>query len=337
MVYFDRPMHPAFVDAALADPNLRVARLNSGDSPTVLDEKLAGCHGYYISSSRSALAPRYQVSSELLSRMPNLQVVVMYGVGYDSVDVSACSDAGVVVVNQAGGNSEAVAEHALCLILAALKRVPENQTRLQLGTALSSEDLMGRELAHRRIGIVGLGHIGSRLVQMLRPFDCEVQAYDPYLDETTCAHRGAEKVDWNTLLSTSEVISVHCPLTIETRGMFRAREFSQMPSESVFITTARGGIHDERDLYNALVEGHIAGAGLDVWEQEPPMPDTPLLTLPTVLATRHTAGVTVESRERVAIMAANVLSRAAEGKQLPRVVNPEMLTRNARHPADADG
>ena len=180
---------------------------------------------------------------------------------------------------------------------------------------------MGRELVNRTVGIVGLGHVGSRTAQLAKAFGCRVLAYDPYLDEATCAERNAEKVELDTLLKESDIVTVHCPLTRETRGMFGAEQYAMMKKGALFISTARGSIYQEDALHKALEAGHIAGAGLDVWEKEPPGREHPLLSHPAVMASPHIAGVTHESRERVATMAAEAFAIAASGKLPPRLLN----------------
>lgn len=217
--------------------------------------------------------------------MPRLLVVSSYGAGYDTVDIEACTRHGVAACNQAGGNAEAVTQQALAYILSLLKRIPEGDVAVREGTALERNRFMGRELFGRTVGLVGIGHIGTRTAHYLNAFKCRVLAFDPYVDEKTCAARGAEKVDFDTLLSESEsdIVSVHCPLTAETRNMFSADAYAKMRDGAIFVTTARGRIHDEMGLFNALSSGHLAGAGVDVWDQEPPPVDHPLLTHPAVI------------------------------------------------------
>jgi len=151
-----------------------------------------------------------------------------------------------------------------------------------------------------------------------------VLAYDPYLSATQMAERGAEKVTLDELLSRSDYVSISCPLTRESRGMIGARQFSLMQPHAYFITTARGFIHDEDALLEALKNKLIAGAGLDVWSKEPPTPEHPLLQFDNVLASPHTAGVTREARENMGRIAAEQMLDALDGKRPPRIINPEV-------------
>jgi len=201
---------------------------------------------------------------------------------------------------------------------------------MRAGAVKDRAALLGRELAGRTVGIIGLGHTGSRTAAILKVFGCRVLATDPYLDAATCAARGAEKVELPRLLAESDIVSVHCPLSGETRGMIGAASYAAMRPGTLFITTARGSIHDEAALHAALASGHIAGAGLDVWEQEPPPAAHALLAHPHVVASPHIAGATHESRARVARMAAEVFSEAAKGRLSPRLLNPAVGERFAK-------
>ena len=325
--YLDRPMHPAFDQTVRGNSSLIVERIAIDQSHEQILAALKRCHGYYVSASQDEIAAPFYAKGPLIEQLPQLLLVCSFGAGYDTVDVDACTRAGIPVVNQAGGNAEGVAEHALGLMLVLLKRIPEAHAGLKAGMRGRKEQWMGRELINRTVGIVGLGHVGTRTAQLVRFFGCRVLAYDPYLDAATCKARGAEKVELAQLIAESDVISVHCPLTKETRGMFDERAFGAMKKGTIFVTTARGSIHDENALHHALLSGHIAGAGLDVWAKEPPRPEHPLLSHAAVLASPHTAGVTHESRERVARMAAEAFIEAAAGRVPPRVLNPEVLPR----------
>ncbi|HUQ76673.1 MAG TPA: hydroxyacid dehydrogenase [Burkholderiales bacterium] len=335
--YLDRPMHPAFDQTVRGNPSLTVERIAVNQPHDEIMAALKRCHGYYVSASQDEIAAPFYAKGPLIEQLPQLLLVCSFGAGYDTVDVDACTRAGIPVVNQAGGNAEGVAEHALGLMLVLLKRIPEAHAGLKAGMQGRKEAFMGRELIGRTVGIVGLGHVGSRIAQLVRFLNCRVLAHDPYLDAATCKARGAEKVELAQLLAESDVVSVHCPLTKDTRGLFDAKAFAAMRRGAIFVTTARGSIHDETALHEALVSGQIGGAGLDVWAKEPPRPEHPLLSHPAVLASPHTAGVTHESRERVARMAAEAFIDAAAGRVPPRVLNPEVLPRYKERWAAAFG
>lgn len=289
--------------------------------------KLGKAHIYHISAAKDEVPTTWLVTPELLQRCPRLLCVSTSGAGYDTVDVQACTDAGVLVVNQAGGNANSVAEHAIGLMIAVSRRFGESSHMLKHGQGFSREDLMGHELNGKTLGLVGLGHIGTRTAQLGRAFGMRVLAYDPYLDEATLRARGAQGVTLDELLQSSDIVSLHCPRTQETRNMFDKRAYEKMKPGAIFVSTARGGIHNENDLYDALCSGHLAGAGLDVWDVEPPASDHPLLGLPNVVPTYHTAGVSHEGRKNVAIIAAEQILAISAGEPAPRVINPQVMPR----------
>jgi D-3-phosphoglycerate dehydrogenase len=260
----------------------------------------------------------------LLARTPDLLVVSSSGAGYDTVDVDACTRAGVLAVNQAGGNAESVAEHVLGMLLCLTKRIVESDRRMRRAAGIRRLDYMNSEALGKTVGIVGLGHVGTRIAELCGGlFRMRVLACDPYLSAGEIRARGAEKVELEALLRQSDFVSVSCPLTVETRGMIAAREYAWMPRHACFITTARGGIHDEAALAEALRSGAIAGAGLDVWDPEPPPPDHPLLQLDNVVASPHIAGTTREARRNNGSIAARQILDVLDGKPAPRLLNPQ--------------
>jgi D-3-phosphoglycerate dehydrogenase len=252
-------------------------------------------------------------------------IVSSNGAGFDPVDVDACTAAGVVVVNQSGGNANSVAEHALGMLLTLSKRILEADRVLRRERDVNRNALIGNEAKGKTIGIVGLGNVGRRIAELCNGLlHMEVIAYDPYLSAEEMAARGGEKVELDDLLRRSDFVSISCPLTRESRGMIGTREFALMQPHAFFITTARGFIHEEAALFDALRDKRIAGAGLDVWAKEPPPPDHPLLQFDNVLASPHTAGVTREARMNMGRIAAEQLLDALDGKRPPRIVNPEV-------------
>ncbi len=260
-----------------------------------------------------------------MRRAPNLLLVSSNGAGFDPVDVDACTAAGVVVVNQSGGNANSVAEHAVGMLLTLSKRIIEADRTLRRETNVNRNALMGTEAQGKTIGIVGLGNVGRRIAELCRGLlHMNVLAYDPYLSATEMAARGGEKVELDDLLRRSDYVSISCPLTKDNRGMIGARQYALMQKHAYFITTARGFIHDEAALADALRNKQIAGAGLDVWAKEPPPPDHPLLQFDNVLASPHTAGVTKEARENMGRIAAEQVLGALDGKRPPRIINPEV-------------
>ena len=320
--------HPIYAETLRARPDVRLDRLENESAEEMFAPVLREAHAYQIGAARDELAPHFHVHADFLRCAPNLLIVSSNGAGFDPVDVEACTAAGVLVVNQSGGNAHSVAEHALGMMLTLSKRIIESDRRLRRERDVNRNDLMGTEVQGRTVGIVGIGNVGRRIAELCKGLlGMTVLAYDPYLSREEIAARGAEKVDLDDLLRRSDYVSINCPLTKESRSMVGAREFSLMPKHAFFITTARGFIHDEAALEAALRDKRIAGAGLDVWSKEPPPPEHPLLQFDNVLASPHTAGVTKEARENMGRIAAEQILDALDGKRPPRIINPEVWPR----------
>jgi D-3-phosphoglycerate dehydrogenase / 2-oxoglutarate reductase len=317
--------HPIYADILKARADVRLDRLENESPDDISAPILTAAHVYQIGAARDELARHFHVDADLLRRAPNLLLVSSNGAGFDPVDVEACTAAGVVVVNQSGGNANSVAEHAVGMLLTLSKRIIEADRALRRDANVERNALMGTEAQGKTIGIVGLGNVGRRIAELCRGLlRMNVLAYDPYLSATEMAARGGEKVELDDLLRRSDYVSISCPLTKDNRGMIGARQYALMQKHAYFITTARGFIHDEAALADALRNKQIAGAGLDVWAKEPPPPDHPLLQFDNVLASPHTAGVTKEARENMGRIAAEQVLDALDGKRPPRIINPEV-------------
>ena len=279
-------------------------------------------------SARRATSCRrkFHVNKDLLARAPNLLIVSTGGAGYDTVNVKDCTDAGVLVVNQTGGNADAVAAHVLGMMLMLSKQVVQVNNALRKGTMQDRNLYMGNDINNRTIGIVGLGNVGRRIAKLCATRVRHDRCWPTirYLDEKTIAERNATKVELDELLRRSDFVSINCPLDDTTRNMISTREFGLMQKHAYFITAARGFITDEKALEDALRNKQIAGAGLDVLSKEPPAMDHPLLQFDNVIASPHTAGVTKEARANMGKFAAEQLILTLDGKQPPRMVNPEV-------------
>ena len=317
--------HPIYVDILKARPDVRLDRLENESPEEFFAPILSSAHAYQIGAARDEVAPHFHAHADLLKRAPNLLIVSSNGAGFDTVDVEACTAAGVLVVNQSGGNAHSVAEHVLGMMLTLSKRIIEADRRLRRERDVKRNELIGDEVAGRTIGIVGIGNVGRRVAELCNGLlGMTVLAYDPYLSSDEIRARGGEKVELDELLQRSDYVSISCPLNRESRGMIGAREFGLMQPHAYFITAARGFIHDEDALLQALRDQRIAGAGLDVWTKEPPPPEHPLLQFDNVLASPHTAGVTKQARENMGRIAAEQMLQALDGKRPPRVINPEV-------------
>jgi D-3-phosphoglycerate dehydrogenase len=317
--------HPIYTEILQARPDVRLDRLENESPDEVAAPILAAAHAYQIGAARDELAGHFHVHTDLLRRAPNLLIVSSNGAGFDPVDVDACTAAGVLVVNQSGGNAHSVAEHALGMMLTLSKRILEADRMLRREPNVNRNALIGNEIQGKTIGIIGIGNVGRRLAELCKGlFGMKVLAYDPYVSGEEVTARGGEKVELDDLLRRSDFVSINCPLTKDNRGMIGAHGFALMQPHAYFITTARGFIHDEAALFEALRDKKIAGAGLDVWSKEPPPADHPLLQFDNVLASPHTAGVTKEARANMGRIAAEQMLDALDGKRPPRIINPEV-------------
>ncbi len=290
--------------------------------PDAVWAALARAHVYQVSPAVDELPRPWHVGEALLQRCPQLLCVSSGGAGHDTVDVDLCTRAGVAVVNQVGGNAPAVAEMAIGLMLAVSRRICETDRRLRTERGFSRESVMGHDIGGKVLGVVGFGHTGSRTGALAKAFGMRVLAVDPLLSPADIRARGGEPTDMATMLALADIVSLHCPRDSGTVGLFDAARFAAMKPGAIFISTARGGVHDEQALHAALCSGHLVGAGLDVWQPEPPPLDHPLLTLPNVVATFHTAGVSHEGRHAVAAMAAEQIVQVLRGQTPPRLANP---------------
>jgi D-3-phosphoglycerate dehydrogenase len=325
LIYFEHWMDTPAALAKLDEADdIHVERLAYDGDAHENETAVARAHGYQVQPRTELVAPWFP-DADFLRRAENLVALSVTGAGYDVVDLATCTAAGIAVVNQAGTNRESVAEHAFGMMLALSKQMIQADRRLRREANVDRMTLRGVELLGKTLGVVGIGKIGTRTAELCRlAFNMRVIAYDPHLDAQEISRRGAEKVDFETLLATSDFITLHCPRTDETLGMFGAGEFQAMKDTAVFVTTARGGITDEAALASALVQGDIFAAGVDVFWEEPPSPNHVLMSLDNVLVTPHHAGITDEANRNMSVGAAEQWIAMLRGKRPPRLVNPEV-------------
>ncbi len=288
--------------------------------PDVLVRKLADCEGVL-----SLLTDRFDAAA--MDALPRLRVISNYAVGFNNIDVPAATERGISVGNTPGVLTDATADMAFCLLIAAARRVVEGHNYTRAGRWKTWEPLghIGQDLTAKTLGIVGMGRIGFALAKRCHGgWGMRVLYHDMYRNEAAERELGAACVDLDTLLAESDFVSVHTDLNDATRGMFNAAAFRKMKRTAVFINTARGPIMNQRDLADALRDGVIFAAGLDVTDPEPPLPDDPLIELPNVVIAPHIASATVASRNGMAEIAADNLILGLDGKPLRCWVNPEV-------------
>ena len=292
-------------------------------SPDVLRAKLAQCEGIL-----SLLTDRFDAA--LMDVLPQLKVISNYAVGYNNIDVAAATERGICVGNTPGVLTDATADMAFCLLIAAARRVVEGHNYARAGNWKTWEPLghIGQDLFGKTLGVVGMGRIGLALARRCHGgWGMRVLYHDMYRNEQAEREVQARSVNLDTLLAESDFVSVHTDLNEKTRGMFNAAAFRKMKPTAVFVNSARGPIVDQRDLATALREGVIFAAGLDVTDPEPPSVDDPLLQLPNVVISPHIASATVASRNGMAEIAAENLLLGLQGRPLRCWVNPEAASR----------
>jgi D-3-phosphoglycerate dehydrogenase len=271
----------------------------------VLERELAGAEGLVVRSAT-------RVSEGLLAAAPVLRVVGRAGVGVDNIDVEAATRRGVLVMNTPGGNAVSVAEHTLALLLALARCVPQLSATTHAGHWEKSA-AAGVEVRGKTLGLVGLGRVGGEVARRARALEIKVLAHDPYISASVARDAGVELVALDELLRRADFISLHLALGAATERLFNAATIARMKKGARLINTARGELVDEAALAAALRSGHLAGAALDVFAQEPPK-NSPLLGLPNVIATPHVAGSTAEAQEEVGtLIAQQVRDFLAEG------------------------
>ncbi len=269
-----------------------------------------------------------KVDSEVLEAAPSLRVVANHAVGYENVDVQSATRLGIVVTNTPDVLTETTADFAWALMLAAARRIPEGIEYVRQGRwrTWGPELLLGPDVSGATLGLVGLGRIGSAVARRARGFEMRVLYHTPrpHPEETE-----AEWMELDTLIAESDFLSVHTPLTPETRGLLNARRLSLMKPTAVLVNTARGPVVDTQALEDALREGRLFAAALDVTDPEPLPADHPLVSLPNCIVVPHIASASYATRARMARMAAENVLAVLSGRPAPNAVNPEAL-RNVR-------
>ncbi len=261
-----------------------------------------------------------KVTKDVIAAALNLKVIGRAGVGLDNVDLEAATQKGIIVMNTPGGNTISTAEHTMSMILALSRNIAQANASVKKGEWKRSK-FMGVELYNKVLGIVGLGRIGTEVAKRASSFGMKVLAYDPFLSREVSGALGVEIVELKDLLSRSDYITVHTPLTEETKHVISSEEFALMKKGVRVINCARGGIIDELALLNAVKEGKVAGAALDVFEQEPLSPESELLKLDNVVITPHLGASTEEAQVNVAVEVSEIVRDALLGKGIRNAAN----------------
>lgn len=309
VVLIAEELSPATVDAL--GPDFEIRDVDGTDRPALL-EAIADAHAILVRSAT-------KVDAEAIAAARSLKVIARAGVGLDNVDIKAATTAGVMVVNAPTSNIISAAELTVGHILSLARHIPAAHAALAQGEWKRSA-YTGVELYEKTVGIIGLGRIGALIAARLQAFGVEVIAYDPYITAARAQQLGVQTVSLDELLERSDFITIHMPKTPETTGMIGAEQLAKMKPSAYVVNVARGGLIDEEALHDALVAGTIAGAGLDVFVQEPPR-ESPLLALPNVVVTPHLGASTDEAQEKAGVSVAKSVRLALAGELVPDAVN----------------
>ncbi|MGC5222637.1 phosphoglycerate dehydrogenase [Micromonospora sp. DT81.3] len=309
VVLIAEELSPATIEAL--GPDFEVRNVDGTDRPALL-AALADASAVLVRSAT-------KVDAEALAAAPALKVVARAGVGLDNVDIKAATTAGVMVVNAPTSNIISAAELTVGHILSLARRIPAAHASLSHGQWKRSS-FTGTELFEKTVGIIGLGRIGALIAARLNAFDMRVIAYDPYVTSARAQQLGVQLVGLDELVEQSDFITIHMPKTPETTGMIGAEQLKRMKPTAYVVNVARGGLIDEDALFSALTSGEIAGAGLDVFNSEPPV-DKKLLDLPNVVVTPHLGASTEEAQEKAGVSVARSVRLALGGELVPDAVN----------------
>lgn len=289
----------------LKDADCRWIKLGETDEP--VEEQLKR----EIKDADALIAGLEDIGADLIHRGDRLKVISRYGVGYDKVDCRAAKEKGVQVTITPGANGDSVADLAVALMLDVARNVTVMDTSIK---NCSQARPQGLEMYEKTLGVIGAGRIGMGVARRCRGFGMKILAYDVYENEDFKKETGASYVDLNTLLKESDFITIHSPLTEETKNMISTEQFAMMKKDAIIVNTARGGVVDETALYEALQSGIIRGAGLDATVNEPPY-ESPLMNCKNCILTPHAGAATKEASSKMSLMAAQNVVDVLDGKK----------------------
>ncbi len=329
VVLVPAPIHPVGIDL-LAE----VFDVVEVDHLAIGEQDLAAA----LAESDAVIVRSAPITATALAKSSRLKVIAKHGAGLDSIDVDAATALGILVTNTGGSNAASVAEHAVTLMLAILHDVPAVDRNVRYGAYTHPGQVVLGDLSDARVGLVGFGSIARRVAGICRlGFGASVASFDPFVSEEEMAALGVEKVDeLHALLASSDVVSLHAPLTPQTYHLIGSEELELMRSDAVLVNTARGGVVDEAALIQALDNGHLRGAGLDVLEEEPPTIANPLFASARVVLSPHIGGGSESARRLTALAAAQAAIDVVEGRRPMHIVNPDAL-RHSRLKLEGEG
>ncbi len=291
--------------------------VKTGLSPEDLKATVGPYHSIVVRSAS-------RITREIIEAAPNLQVVGRAGVGVDNIDLDAATERGVIVVNAPQGNTIAAAEHTIALLMAMARHIPTAAASMQAGEWARSK-FLGVEIRGKTLGVVGLGNVGAEVARRAVGLEMHVLGYDPFVPEERATALGVERAELDRIYRESDFITVHVPLTAANKGLIGANEIAIMKPGVRLINVARGGVIDEADLAKALADGTVGAAAVDVFTEEPPAADNPLLKAPNILLTPHLGASTAEAQERAALDVADQIVDVLSGRLARYAVNAPLL------------
>lgn len=306
-VFITEPKDHPSLDILRSVADVRLGRKGARYSEDELAELVRDCDALMITS-------RDRVTRKVIESAPRLRVISKYGARPENVDLEAAEQRGIRVLSTPLSNTESVAEHTILLMLSVLRQLCTISAHLRAG-GWRDRIPLGVELAGKTVGLIGLGNVGGKVAEKLAGFGVKLLAHDPYADEERAVRLGVALTDVDTILAESDVVSLHAMVTAQSRHMIGESQLRRMRESAILINTARGSLIDESALVLALQERWIAGAGLDVFEDEPATPQNPLLNMENVIATPHAAAYTREAIDRELPWAAEDVKRVLMGEE----------------------
>lgn len=311
--------NPPFADlqSLLPDHVTLVHRQDAGESP------LPSAHAAQAILASSLI----QYDGPFLDQLPNLRIIARTGIGIDNLDLDAATERGIVCCHTPDGPTESTAEHTVAMLLSLAKRIKQGDANMAAGQwGPRTGTLIGTEVQGKTLGLLGLGRIGRRVAHICRAgLEMRVMAYDPFVSEEDAVAIGVLLADLDTVVASADFLSVHVPATPETHHLINAERIGQMKDGAYLLNLARGPLVDEAALLDAIDSGKLGGAGLDVYDPEPPSLDSRLRNHPLIVATPHTAGVTAEGRTRMEHMALERVLAFFRDERPENVVNPAVF------------
>lgn len=309
-------------------PNLNIEKEMLAKTDAVIHEFQCKTEDDVIAATNHADAILTQwapITSKVIERLDRCKIIVRYGIGVDNVDLQAAGKRGIPVVNIPDYALDEVADHAMALLLASIRKIPQVMSQIQAGVWVTNPCRPMYSLGGRTLGLAGFGNIARKVAVRAQAFGMRVAAYDPFVPNEAWAAANVSRVEWTELLRHSDFISVHLPLTDDTRQLFNRDSFQLMKNGAFLVNTSRGGVIQTDDLIEALQSGKLAGAGLDVLETEPIASNSPLLSMPSVILTSHCAWYTEDALDRLKQFAAAEIVRVLSGGSPKHVANRQWL------------